>query len=306
MKSRVLQLINNFYYDEEENQSASEGWLGEFCVFGYYDGLRVVEEEEQNQPISDLSNRVMVNSLNGRYSVRNIGCVCFEDEKDKNFWNEAKKYPFLFVSMVRMKESARESWTEQIKIWNEKDTMISYYASDHNEVLLLFLQREYSAGLKTLVEIKKNKNVLRMYSIFAVWEDILNNDEKLNNVIEEEVEVRWEATIKSEVNLDKFMKELAEKVRVKKTEPENAGDEIPEEGTEHSIKNNNGSEQGNLYKKYSILGSKDVSIEMDKVSMRKLLKCYAMGEMLTHINPDYQEIFYNIKTLFLKEINWDE
>ena len=50
---------------------------------------------------------------------------------------------------------------------------------------------------------------------------------------------------------------------------------------------------------FKTLGNSDLLIEIPKVSLKKLLKCYKMGEVLTHTDEDYQKAFFNIASSIL-------
>ncbi len=49
-------------------------------------------------------------------------------------------------------------------------------------------------------------------------------------------------------------------------------------------------------KHFYALGGRDIVIDIPKVSLKKLLRCYKMGELLTHTNNFYKKAFFNVES----------
>ena len=47
---------------------------------------------------------------------------------------------------------------------------------------------------------------------------------------------------------------------------------------------------------YDEIGEEDVLVEIHNIDLNQILPLYAMGEMLTHSNTEYNKAVYNIKT----------
>ena len=50
---------------------------------------------------------------------------------------------------------------------------------------------------------------------------------------------------------------------------------------------------------YQTLGNSDCLIEISQVPIKQMLRCYKMGELLTHTNKFYKDAFFNVESQFL-------
>lgn len=147
MKIRVIQLINNFFKDENGRNVDREKALGTYCTFGYFDALQVDEgrtfDGTEENLIWNKIEEVVVGTLDGTSSRRNLICIAEEEEKDEQFWNHAKEYPYLFISLIRIRRDA-EAMKAMYCVVNEMkmdDTAIAYYSYNHSELVIAKLQK---------------------------------------------------------------------------------------------------------------------------------------------------------------------
>lgn len=282
MRVRLIRLANNFYKDEQQEQREEEtgsrdGKLGEYCCLGYFDALDVqlVEEGEGwGAGIRKKVNWMTVDGLDGSCSKKNIICVTNEDEKDEAFWAYAKEMPCLFVSLIRIrrgKESEEEVNRSIAKINGEGKCGLAYYTYDHSDMVIVNAGKKYSDGLRVILSLYKKISVFKMYSVFAVKEEELENCSVIQDEI---VNCRLSATVK-DIGKAKAYQSILDSFLRKGTEP------VPEEFR---------------IVPFHTLGNEDILIEIRHVPIRKLLRCYKMGSLLTHTNDDYKAAFFNIES----------
>ncbi len=287
MKIRVIQLINNFFKDENSTYVDREKALGTYCTFGYFDALQVEEgrtfDGTEKNLIWDKIEEVVVGTLDGTSSRRNLICIAEEEKKDEKFWKRAKKYPYLFISLIRIRHDT-EAMKAMLRIVDEvkaDNTAIAYYSYNHSELVIAKLEKYYKRGMNFVLAMRQKLNALNMYSIFSVREEVLKaKDDLPNNIASEKISVRLRIMIKKDLEIEAFLQELWE-ILFK--------DEI-KKGKIHKKEN---------FKKFYTLGSSDMMIEIKRVQMQKLLSCYSMGSLLTHTNEQFEKAVYNIETEIL-------
>lgn len=278
MKIRVIQLINNFFRDTDFENENRERALGTYCTFGYFDALQVKESREisdtDGNPIWKEIDKITTSTLDGTCSRRNLVCMAEDEKKDKEFWDKAKKYPYLFVSLIRVQHSDDVNCV--INDTKRDETAIAYYSYNHSELVIVKLETEYAKGMDFVLSLRKKLHTLNIYSIFSVREDILKLETKLKNELStEKVSVRLRMMIKNDQNIDDFLEKLSEKL---------FKDDVQEDN--------------NIMKFYT-LGNNDLIVEIKSVEMYKLLSCYGMGNLLTHTNTQFGKAVYNIETEIL-------
>lgn len=283
MKIRIIQLINNFYKDGKNCQDKDEDRyrkLGDYCAFGYFDAVEVLESESISNVKDGILWREIQRKVNemadGTCNRRNLICIVKEELKDRDFWKKQRNYPYIFVSLIRVRHTANTAvkLKEAFERINKKDTAIAYYSYNHSEMVMVKLEKNYSAGLKFVLEERTQIDILNMYSIFAVKEDILKVKSRLlNEIANEHVGVRLHIIIKDDSLIDHFLN-----LFMKET----------------------GLSEKNVHK-YHTLGSCDMLFEIETVNLQKLLPCYCMGRILTHTNSNYEKAVYNIETELLAE-----
>lgn len=289
MRVRVIQMINNFYKDGENNSlgtgANNDDVLGEYCCMGHFDALHIelVEwnENEEGESIRDKINATVVEKFKGLYNIRNVVCVTDSDAKDDTFWEEAAAMPYLFVSLVRIKhtdEGKFKKTSDLIKDFNELKNVMAYYTYDHSEIVVVRAGISYVQGFKAVLSMYENVNVLKMYSMFAVREKEL---ERCETIQDEIIDCRLSAAIKSQENVGRYVGKLRDYLQ--------EGNDLPEEFKIEC---------------YQTLGNSDCLIDISRVPIRKLLRCYKMGRLLTHTNELYGDAFFNVESQFL--LNGDE
>ena len=282
MRVRVIQLVNNFYKDELQNESEIQNAgqeLGEYCCFGYFDALEVgVLEFSPNtakKGIKRYVNNLIMEKYDGTSNIKNIICVTKDDSKDEAFWTKAREYPFLFVSLVRINyksDTKLEEIHETIRVLNRSENVIAYYTYDHSEVVVVKFGANYSEGVNYILSLYDQINIFKMYSVSAVREECL---EDCKDIEDELINCKLHVTVKDMNKAIEFVEKL-----------------------KHIIMMEENSEKVRIT--YStMLGNGDMLIEIAMVSIRALLKNYKMGKLLTHSNRQYIDACFNINSQFL-------
>lgn len=285
---RLIELVNNFYKDTNPGNEETTKSLGEFCCFGYYDAMDIKKCEStdgEHKRSWEIVNEAVLKRLDGTCDSRIILCYGNDDDKDEKFWKCAETSPFLFVTMVRLGDGETGMLEYQRQLMdkmNEEENVIAYYSDSHCEMVVVRHTDRYEEGMKH-VHVLQDKmehvqmKIVKLYTISTVREDML---EHVDQMQEEVVSCRMRAVVKDKLFLKEFLEELRKKLK----------------------------DTGLKMKVYETLGGSDVSIEIKGVSLRKLLACYKMGELLTHSNEIYGKAFYNVESEIFSEewrIPWD-
>lgn len=280
MKIRIIQLINNFYRDRYSSWKAGSEAFGEYCAFGYFDALHseLFESEESGDVIRDALNGITVKTLDGTCSRRNLVCVVDDPAQDVVFWSDNDKKPMLFMTIVRLEKDQENtgSLKKKIREMSDGEHTMAYCTNELNELLVVRRGNSYSHGIKKLLDLQKVLPVFKMYSIFAVLEDTLESVDRICSQVEDEiVDCRLRASVKNSDKSGSGISTFLERVK-----------------------------QGfHKYKPqisvYNTLGSADVLIEINGVSICEMLSFYRMGNLMTHSDIDYHERFFNIETEFI-------
>lgn len=277
MRIRVLQMINNYYKDEGEEAIISEERtkieLGEYCCLGHFDALHIEllkNPKPMNQSAREEINSIVVKKFKGDYNIRNVVCITFDDEKDEKFWNEASSKPFLFISLVNIKKAIEQNLDKIIQILNSKANVMSYYTYDHSEIAILRTGDSYIKGFEEILSLYDIMDVFKMYTVFSIRESVL---QECKDVCEETVACRLLATVKNLSEAGVFKRELASALGMEDME----------------------------IKMYQTFGNCDCILEIPSVSIKRILHCYKMGNLLTHTNGHYKQAFFNVESQFLIE-----
>ena len=193
--------------------------------------------------------------------------------------------PFLFVTMVRLGDGENGMLEYQRQLMdkmNGEENVIAYLSNSHCEIVVVRHTDRYEEGMKHVHDLQDKMEhvqmkIVKLYTISAVRENMLGDVDQLN---EELVSCRMRAVVKDKSFLKGFLEELRNKLE----------------------------DTGSKMKTYETLGASDVFMELENVSLRKLLACYKMGELLTHSNEMYGKAFYNIESEIFSEewrIPWD-
>lgn len=283
MRARVIQMINNFYRDGEDNcivpDLGSNTALGEYCCMGHFDALHIelVEwgEEWNGQSMHDMINTTITSKYNGCYNIKNVVCISDDDSKDAQFWREAETMPYLFISLVRMKPiEDKPSYILRtlLEQFNKLEHVIAYYTYDHSEIVVIRIGKSYIKEFREILAMYDKMSIFKMYSVFAVKESELEN---CGNIEDEIIDCRLSATIKNQSRVGEYERQLRKFFEFGKM-PEKFQIEY-----------------------YQTLGNSDCLIEISQVPMTRMLKCYIMGNLLTHTNEYYNRAFFNVETQFL-------
>lgn len=277
MSVRVLQLKNNFLRDDVNPNKEP---LGPYCVLGYFDAFDISGEEEVDEksinswkPLGKLTSE-----LAGNVNCRMLVCFTEDKEKDKRFWADSKA-PLFFITMVRLKKE-NICFSEQEKIkekLDEAEKRISYWSYDHSEIIVITKTKKYGDGIRNVVELREICGALKMYTVFAMKEDILESYEEIENTIENEmVFVRLHCMVKDYQEAEIFRKEL-----------------------EKALSGRNGRKI--TIRKFETLGGYDWLLEVDQISVYSIFEHYKMKKLLTHANEIYNKAFFNVESEILTQ-----
>lgn len=285
MKVRIIQLMNNFFRDENLRDVNKEKALGTYCTFGYFDALQVLEgknfSNKEESAIWKNIEEAAVSTLDGTCSRRNLVCITDDEDKDRQFWENAKQKPYLFISLIRMKHDTDRSDSKYkvVKEIKADSDAMAYFSYNHSELVIAKLENNYARGLEFVLAMRKKLVSLNIHSIFSVREDVIKSDTEIQDKIDNEiVTAQWRMMIKSDQKIDDYLDSLWSIIKDR---------EVNEEDKKEK------------FEKYYTLGSNDLMVRLDYVEMRKLLSCYKMGSLLTHTNPQFEEAVYNIQTEIL-------
>lgn len=277
MVIRRIQLKNNLYLDKRQGKGSNNAKpLGEYCVFGYFDAMSIDRKDEGRSGVWQVLSEGIIREIDGSCSVRNLLCVSEDKEKDKRFWQN-DSCPLLFVSVIRLKEPIESTAVkEKMDELNQRETSMAYFSYEHSELIAFFKTNQYSDEHGFCRKLHEMFQIYKMYTIFSIKEKTLESYNVINEeIIDERVDCRLRAIVKDWNKIHEMKEKL--------------GDALEEEtGFRPSISERH------------MIGNTDVLFEINDVSIQKLLTCYKMNELLTHSNPYYQEVFYNIET----EILW--
>ena len=271
MNIREIELLN--HYLEDDKSQNRDNSMGDFrlSLFGYYDGARIGEAREELQQTQwESMCKKVIKNLDGTYTSRSIGCL-YEDQnktKEMEFWKQKTEYPFYFFIMMRVEKVSKIR--DNIAAQNDRDNIMVYFSYEHSEIIAVCRASMYREGIQKIHELKAVFDAQKTYSIFAVEEEFLQSKNFWEDRPSELVELRLNATMRDRKCATKFFYKLGEKLK-----------------------------EGNSLidlEVYDEIGEEDVLVEIHNIDLNQILPLYAMGEMLTHSNTEYNKAVYNIKT----------
>jgi len=288
MKVRVIQLLNNYYRDKEEERlitiNKGDSALGEYCCLGHFDAMNIkLVNWEENQNVRIKLNKILAETFKGSFNIRNVVCVTYDDEKDEKFWIEAERKPFLFVSLASIRyENGRllGNINQLIQKFNKKNNVIAYYTYDHSEIIVIRAEKKYIEGYKKMLFLYEQMEIFKMYTIFAIRENAL---ERCENIQREIIKCRLSGIVKDWKEVELFKTKL---YQILERENQDIGLSKKEKID---------------IKMYKTLGERDCLIEISSISIKSILYCYKMDRLLTHTNEFYKRAFFNIESQFLIE-----
>jgi len=284
VKVRAIQLLNDYYKDKIEIDNPPKP-LGTYCTLGYFDAMEIISIKvdgniNEKGVLRSVSDDAM-SRYDGTCNRRNIICVLNEnrpeyniEDKDEKFWKNAEKKPYLFVTMIRVKHDnpqAEQELQNQMNNLNSKEDTIAYYSYTHSEVIVIQCGNRYRKCSEPIFSAKKSLKAFKTFSVFGVREDVL---EHCNDIEDENVCVRMSAIIRDWDNAHAFVKNLCQYFYESKEEEKNKFH----------------------FSAYDTLGERDMIIEISNISIKKVLPCYRMGEIMTHANQQYHDAFFNVET----------
>ncbi len=282
MSIRILQLKNNFLRDDINPNKEP---LGPYCVIGYFDAFAISKEEavdERNFNSWKCLGK-LTSELAGNVNCRMLICFTEDSEKDRKFW-EAQEEALFFITMIRLKKE-NICFKEQEKIkkkLDEAEKSISYWSYDHSEIIVVTKTKKYSDGIRKVMELREVCSALKMYTVFAMKEDILASYEKIENAIEDEkVSIRLHCMVKDYQKAGIFKKKL-----------------------EDGLSQRNG--RTIKIRKFETFGGYDWLMEVDQISIYSILEHYKMKRLLTHANEIYNEAFFNVESEILTQEEDDD
>ncbi len=287
MELRVLEMMNNF---PEGMTGTAE--IGRYCALGYYDaldldtGASVASEFPSGASFRHSSwearGRAVMKRINGDVKVINL-CLAFRKgdvKKETDFWNDEKD-AFLGISILRTESLS--GIAERVDNENKKSDRMAYYSYEHCETLVAYHTNSYNETVSRVRELRDTFHALKIYTIFAVREDLLKDRVLLQRKMEtsmkkEMISVRMNATMRNPQKVGYFHHLLESALKTNE-------DNTPK------------------IRIYDLLGDDDILIEIDDVPLINMLVLYQPGGLLHHTNKDYKAAFHNIETRFLRNTN---
>lgn len=280
---RILQLMNNFYWNSRER---SEEALGEYCVLGYFDALDITEADKRPAKEFKTWEKLCELTFNRKTlsSCRMIVCITDQQEKDEKFWND-KTQMLYFIVLVRVNKNVlvKDKW-EEMKSSDllNLENYIYYLSYDHSEIIVVTKTNTYSDGIKSVKLIREVCKAVKTYTVFAVRESALQSySEICSKLTQETVGCRLHCMVKDYRKAEEFLEKL------KKHFNDRNGQEIK-------------------ICKAETFGGYDWLLEIEDVSIASVFECYKMGEMLTHSNKDYAAAFFNVESEILSQEEKDD
>lgn len=267
---RRIQLKNNLYKDNGQVKDGSKP-LGEYCVLGYFDALNISQEYDGHEGAWAILSEGVIEEMDGSCAVRSLLCVSKDRDKDAAFWGGKVAFPLLFISIIRLKESIDSSdLIKRMDVLNQSDDKMAYFSYEHSELIVFMKTRSYSKGYSFSQKLHENFQIYKMYTIFSVKEATLESYNVIkSDIIDECVDCRLRAIVKDWSLVDEMKEKLENALEVSGISARR------------------------------MLGNTDVLLEINNVSLSKLLVHYKMNKLLTHSNPEYQRVFYNVETEIL-------
>lgn len=278
MKVTIIQLINSFYKDgnevaSEDVEQQNKEPLGEFCVLGYFDAMKVTEKEIEpdKENMLEKASDCFLDNLKGRSNYRTLICIPVLENTNPNFWEDVNT-PFYFVSMVRVKTNGFGELKEKIrKSYSADEKSINYYSYDHSDVISVYKTNRYTDGIKHIEKLQQEIEAYKVYTIMAVRESVLERPEIIKkHIVDEMIDCRLHVVMKDLIKARQYCN------KIKRLLAFNNADVS--------------------FAQYNTLGSGDILLEIDNISFGSLLAFYKTGEILTHNHPDYLGSVFNIET----------
>ena len=242
---------------------------GEYCIIGYYDALDMntdanLAREEIISLLSDpnVSQLSKAEELCDYYTI-----IGFRDEKDDDFW---KWDSLIFVSCIRWKEAV-DNQSEVLRNIENENTVV-YTTLDSSDVIICYRSNSYLDGQDNLHRIQNDvcsSNVLIAFSVIAVRQellDCLHDGIDVEGIYDEKISAIEKCIVKNRIESHKFVNTLRKTC-------------------------------GTTVKCSEIIGSDDMLLWIEDISLKRWLSLFAINGILTH--SYYQKAFYNIQSTIM-------
>lgn len=161
---------------------------------------------------------------------------------------------------------------------------VCYTSFDSNDLIICIRRSSYGAGYNAINrfenEIKicaPHNGIKKGFTVFCIWQEVLNGiagisvskaaQKEINKIVNETgITPVLYGNIKDKSELTCFL---------------------------DNIKSNRSIDSA---ESYGIMGSEDIAIKLKLFYFKEFLMLYGDKQLLTHANPLYQRIFYNIRT----------
>lgn len=273
---RILLLKNNLYQDAGVT---SDNALGKYCVLGYFDAFDISDEREVNLATLDTWGYLgeKTSEQDSNMNCRMLVCVTEQQEKDREFWTN-RTDSLVFITMVRLGEGGLAAEGDGIlEQLTEMPKRMGYLSYDHSEIIVVTKTNQYSDGMKSVRELRNICNAVKTYTVFGIKEEVLESYETIKKCVKDErVCCRLRCMVKNYEKLESFIKILEKYIIERNADPEEIG-----------------------IRQFEMFGGYDWLIEFDNISICSFLELYKTKELLTHVNEEYSETFYNIESEIL-------
>lgn len=256
----------------------------EYSVIGYYDGLDMKTfQDDESEYLNVLSDPgiTMLQEIDAEHVYECYNIVGIRNKCDlineEAFWKN-ESLPFVFISSVRLKDMPSDLDELIDRIESEMNSLC-YVSLDSSDLIICSRTNCYSEGYLSIEQhwklIEQTGNqVQKCFTNLVIKQDTLETIHMDNLAIKEEnVCCILSGVIRSWNNIDSFLDELKRQ------------------------------SNGAAWKQFGTLGSDDIVIKTESISISKLLAMYKKSGLLVHDNPIYRAAFVNIRTEILVERN---
>lgn len=268
-------MIRLFEFKNSFMRKNAKAVPAKYSSIGYFDGLDMTKFEDEEMI---LSEPIRIDQLENQ-ECDFFSMTGMREKENDDFWNESLK-PYLFVSFLRLEKASKnlESIVAEIE---RQFNACCYYTIDSSDLIICLKTNSYAEGYRNIEKgyrnvisglEKKENEIKKIYSIVSLEQHILDNiKENPSGITDEKISCYLSCVVKNWDKVNEFKEALKTALHTEKA------------------------------KRYGILGSDDVVIELKDIKILDLLALFGNSELLVHDNDKYKVAFHNIKTQILVE-----
>lgn len=266
MVVRVVELLTHIHNDDIRQDG---GPLAEYSCLGYFDALHMesfeydVQGEKLN--IYETVEKKTIKNIDGRCTRKTLICINKNKSKEEEFWQKTEEDNLLFVSVVRLKTSEKGNTASIVDKFDRRPSTIAYLTYDASELVIFMSTNSYESGMQFVVSLHDEISIYRVFTVMAIKERFKENK------VDETVRCRLRASVRAREEVDVWMKELEDTLACK-------------------------------CERFHTLGEKDLLIEINDISLNKVLPLYLGNELLSHGNEQFRKTFFEMQSEFLEVV----